>query len=183
MLRLTGKYTLFIAILCVTLISTGCNFFGDSDSARNVETEAQSVPEPTPTNTPKPTFTPEPTATNLPTEIIEPISPISPISPIEPVENPAMSSINATAEALPGSEETVAAAIAHLSEQTGIPPEQITLVSIEAMDWSDTSLGCPQEGYMYAQVITPGYLLLLEAQGQQYKYHTDKATNVVLCQE
>ena len=54
---------------------------------------------------------------------------------------------------------------------------------MEAVEWSDASLGCPQEGFMYAQVITPGYLIILEAQGEQYEYHTDQTTNVVLCQE
>jgi hypothetical protein len=51
------------------------------------------------------------------------------------------------------------------------------------MEWSDASLGCPQEGMMYAQVITPGYLIVLEAQGQTFEYHTDQGTNVVLCQK
>jgi hypothetical protein len=36
---------------------------------------------------------------------------------------------------------------------------------------------------MYAQVITPGYLIILAAEGQQYEYHTDQAANVVLCQQ
>jgi hypothetical protein len=52
---------------------------------------------------------------------------------------------------------------------------------MEEQQWSDTSLGCPQEGFMYAQVITPGYLIVLEAQGQTYEYHTDTQANVVLC--
>ena len=82
---------------------------------------------------------------------------------------------------IPGSEQALAAAITHLADQIGVPPAEIKLVSMEAVDWSDTSLGCPQEGYMYAQVITPGYLIVLEAQGKVYEYHTDQKTNVVLC--
>lgn len=76
----------------------------------------------------------------------------------------------------------VDAAIKDLSERLGIPPEQIRVVSEESVEWSDASLGCPQEGFMYAQVITPGYKYILEAQGQQYEYHTDLRNNVVLCQ-
>ena len=36
---------------------------------------------------------------------------------------------------------------------------------------------------MYAQVITPGYLITLEANGQQYEYHTNETNVVVLCEE
>jgi hypothetical protein len=84
---------------------------------------------------------------------------------------------------IPGSEAALAAAVADLTKQTGLPADQITLVSIEGRDWSDASLGCPQEGMMYAQVITPGYLIILEVQGQQYEYHTDQTTNVILCNQ
>jgi hypothetical protein len=50
------------------------------------------------------------------------------------------------------------------------------------VDWSDTSLGCPEPGMMYAQVITPGFLVMIEAEGQQYEYHTDESRFVVLCE-
>jgi hypothetical protein len=52
---------------------------------------------------------------------------------------------------------------------------------VEAVDWSDTSLGCPEPGMAYAQVITPGYLIVLGAAGQTYEYHTDEHSSVVLC--
>ena len=125
------------------------------------------------------TTEPVPTPTDLPVEIAEPISPISPLSP--PVEESQMSPGIQEVESLPGSEEALAAATADLVEQSGVPAAEIKLVSMEEQQWSDTSLGCPQEGFMYAQVITPGYLIVLEAQGQTYEYHTDTQTNVVLC--
>jgi hypothetical protein len=36
---------------------------------------------------------------------------------------------------------------------------------------------------MYAQVITPGYRVVLEAGGQRYEYHTDTGRFVVLCEK
>jgi hypothetical protein len=87
------------------------------------------------------------------------------------------------AKAAPGSETAVAAAIANLSKQTGLPTDQINIDSVTAMEWPDSSLGCPQEGMMYAQVITPGYLIGLSAQGKTYEYHTDQKTNVILCKK
>jgi hypothetical protein len=123
---------------------------------------------------------PAPTSTGLPSEIVEPLSPVSPTIP---EAAPAMDPAKQAVPPIPGSGAALAAAIADLAKQTSLPADQIILVSIEAMDWSDTSLGCPQEGMMYAQVITPGYLIVLEAQGQQYEYHTDQAANVVWCQK
>ena len=87
-----------------------------------------------------------------------------------------------SAEIIPGSEEPLAAAVEDLSTQTGMPPGQITPASMEAVEWGDSSLGCPQPGFMYAQVITPGFKIVLEADGQQYTYHTDQDSNVVLCE-
>lgn len=60
---------------------------------------------------------------------------------------------------------------------------EITVASAEAVEWSDSSLGCPAPGYAYAQVITPGYQITLESSGEQYTYHTDLNGNFVLCGE
>jgi hypothetical protein len=69
-----------------------------------------------------------------------------------------------------------------LSRKLGLSPEEISLVSVEAVPWPDASLGCPQPGMMYAQVITPGFSIVLEAAGQTYDYHADERSLVVLCQ-
>ncbi len=69
-----------------------------------------------------------------------------------------------------------------LAEKSGIPTGEITVISYEEVNWPDTSLGCPQPGRMYAQVITPGYRVVLEAGGNQYEAHTDRTGGrVVFC--
>ncbi len=187
MLRPTGQFILITTVCCISLVSIlGCSSLEDSDSTdQEVEIKAQTVSTVTPTPTPKPTSTPTPlpTATNLPTELIESISPISPISPVTTTKEIDMSLADGSVEPPPGSEELLAAAVADLSAQTGTSIDQIKLISIEPVEWSDSSLGCPQEGFMYAQVITPGYQIVLEAQGQEYTYHTNQTTNVILCQQ
>ena len=50
--------------------------------------------------------------------------------------------------------------------------QSVQVVSVEAVDWSDSSLGCPQAGMMYAQVITPGYKIVLESGGRTYEFHS-----------
>jgi cation transport ATPase len=41
-----------------------------------------------------------------------------------------------------------------IEEVMGSNVDNIVLVSAQAMQWSDSSLGCPQPGMVYAQVIT-----------------------------
>jgi hypothetical protein len=57
----------------------------------------------------------------------------------------------------------------------GISQEAITVVSAQAMTWNDSSLGCPVAGMMYTQVITPGYQIILKANGVEYDYRTDQS--------
>ncbi|MXZ20074.1 MAG: hypothetical protein F4Y84_05610 [Caldilineaceae bacterium SB0665_bin_25] len=59
-----------------------------------------------------------------------------------------------------------------LVQATGAASDAVTVVSAEEVEWSDTSLGCPQPDTMYAQVITPGYKIVLETGGEFYNYHT-----------
>ena len=58
----------------------------------------------------------------------------------------------------------------------------LKLVSSEGMGWSDASLGCPQEGLFYAQVLTPGYKLVFDLAGTSYAVHTnDDGSHMVIC--
>ena len=60
-----------------------------------------------------------------------------------------------------------------LSERTGLDIGTIKLMDIASKEWSDTSLGNPKPGMMYAQVITPGFIMVLDAGGpEDYVYHT-----------
>jgi hypothetical protein len=44
-----------------------------------------------------------------------------------------------------------------VAEKTGAAPEDITIVSVEMVEFSDSSLGCPNPDMAYLQVITPGH--------------------------
>lgn len=69
------------------------------------------------------------------------------------------------------------------SARTGVPLEQVRVESIEAREWNDSSLGCPAPGMAYAQVITPGHLIVVEAAGRRLEYHSDRASRLVLCDQ
>lgn len=70
---------------------------------------------------------------------------------------------------------------ADLAAELDVDADAIEVTDVEAVQWSDTSLGCPQPGMMYAQVITPGYRMTLEVDGQEYIFHTDGGERAVRC--
>ena len=58
------------------------------------------------------------------------------------------------------------------------------LTSSAGTQWSDASLGCPEEGFAYAQVITPGYKLVFDLAGVSYPVHTNAdGSHMVICRE
>ena len=69
----------------------------------------------------------------------------------------------------------------HLAKQLGISLDQITLSDLKPAVWRDAGLGCPKPGVDYIQIETPGYRIVLEAQGQTYNYHTDQTQRFVPC--
>ncbi len=79
-------------------------------------------------------------------------------------------------------------ALATLAEN-GIEPADVTSIQVEAVDWPDAALGCPQPGQMYASVITPGYRIALEAGSdtgaEGYTVHTSSRLDgpFVLCEQ
>lgn len=52
------------------------------------------------------------------------------------------------------------------------------LVEAEAVLWPDACLGAAEPGEICAQVVTPGYRIIIERGGQRTEYHTDLRGNV-----
>ena len=59
-----------------------------------------------------------------------------------------------------------------LADRLSVPPDGLELVSDEPVQWGDTSLGCPQAGMVYAQVITPGHRITFRQGDDTYEVHT-----------
>jgi len=72
-------------------------------------------------------------------------------------------------------------ATSDLATKLNIDSSTIKVVSVTEHDWGDTSLGCPEKGKMYAQVITPGFIIVLTAGGNKYIYHSG-GKSVITCQ-
>lgn len=62
-----------------------------------------------------------------------------------------------------------------LSLKTGANIENIKTVSVEQVNFSDASLGVREPGVEYAQVVTPGLIILLKTDGKDYEYHASGA--------
>jgi hypothetical protein len=68
----------------------------------------------------------------------------------------------------PSAEDSSPASIAQraVAERLNVSTDELQVVQSEAVDFGSPALGCPQPGMMYAQVITPGYKVIV-AYGQQ----------------
>ena len=96
-----------------------------------------------------------------------------------PMETAPASSPN---EPVAGEIETAARKL--LAGELGADEGELKLDGSESVQWSDASLGCPQEGMMYAQVITPGYKLVFDLAGASHAVHTNsEGTSMVVCGE
>jgi len=98
-----------------------------------------------------------------------------------PTEEPATESASDGIGVPPGGEtmtnggsptQLIERAKAEVADLARSSAASVQVVSVEGVDWSDSSLGCPKAGMMYAQVITPGYKIVLEAAGRTYEFHT-----------
>lgn len=80
--------------------------------------------------------------------------------------------------------DVVSEALADLSERLG---EALVLENLASYSWAetqfgDTSLGCPQEGEAYEQVVTPGYVIVLSYDGTTYDYRAAAdGSQLLLC--
>ena len=115
----------------------------------------------------------------LPEELTPASSEITPALPSQGETTPMTPAIPTPAAA--GLENLVQMAKEDLAQRVSISTNQINLVETTEAEWSDSSLDCPQPGMSYLQVITPGYRILLEANGTQYEYHSNRDTYVIYC--
>ncbi len=123
------------------------------------ETPASSSPASTEKTTPTSTPTPVPTPTNTP--VAESIMPQSNLSP--------------------DMQKVAEQATEILAKSLNVAPEAITILSVQRVQWRNASLGCPKPGMMYAQVITPGYLVKAEIDGQVREVHMNDRGHGVVC--
>jgi hypothetical protein len=61
-----------------------------------------------------------------------------------------------------------------------VTKEELKTSSALEVDWPDTSLGAPEAGHVYAQVVTKGYKITFKRKGTAYEVHTDEKGDQVI---
>lgn len=109
-----------------------------------------------------------------------PVEPVDPGAPLETMPGETAVPDTGAVEATPYPLH-VQAAVEALALQLGTTPDQIELVEVESVEWPDASLGCPEPGMQYAQVVTPGYRIVLRSGEDTFEYHAGETGLGVLC--
>ncbi len=148
------QHVLLLAVLFVVVgAATAC-----------VATEA-------PTAIPLATLAPSPTLSEAPSSTPWPTAPLPTL-----VEMPATTPLP-TLQVF----DPVKAATAALAAELNIPEADLLLVEALPVQWNDASLGCPQPGVDYPEVVTPGYLVTLAVSDQVLSVHTDLIGTAIVC--
>ena len=106
-----------------------------------------------------------PPATQPPTSL-PPTPTATPVIDVPPaaVEPPTTSGFEAIADA----------AVQFAAAELGVDPASIQVLSVDAVEWRNSCLGVDKPGEMCLEVITPGYRVLLEVDGQEVAVHTNQ---------
>ena len=73
----------------------------------------------------------------------------------------------------------VAEAISALSAFLGIDAQSISVAFVGQETWQNGCLGLPEQGEICAQVVTPGYVIILNVDGEEYTYRSDASGSVL----
>ena len=142
---------------------------GSSTSEEPVSAPTRTLIPPSATPTPRPVDT-TPTPTDLPSA-----------SALGSVPTPAVdtSLIPAAAQAM------IDQTMADLVDQTGVNPEDVRLLSLDAFTWPDSSWGClaRENDGVTDTSVTPGYRVVYGVGQRVYVYHTNRRARFFVCDD
>lgn len=78
-------------------------------------------------------------------------------------------------------EAILTAILTDASERTEVEVSALEVTRAQAMSWPDGSLGCPEPGMFYLQVITDGYWVEVVAGEERLDYRADTNGVFRLC--
>lgn len=129
-------------LLLLCLVTASCQIGGDSDDQ-------------------EPTTTPAPPAPSI--ALPSPTPAQSTSTPAAPTVTPARQ------EPLPAAVE---AALAQAASDFGVSRAEVELSNYSEQLWPSTALGCPEPGTSYAQIVVPGYQVVVSIDQTVAIYHT-----------
>ena len=129
-----------------------------------------------------PLVTPEEAApTQQPPSTLPLLSPTMDKNMQTPLVLPTQGDNSQMTPSVPGLQGLIEKAKEDLAKRLSITLVDIIVAEAAGVIWPDSSLGCPQKGMAYAEVLTPGYLILLEYANIKYEYHAGKGPDVIFC--
>lgn len=75
-----------------------------------------------------------------------------------------------------------AAVAANAAGQAGVDPSAVELVDARAVEWPDSSLGCPKPGMQYTQALVSGWQIVVQAADRTYDYRVLAADRFKICE-
>jgi hypothetical protein len=90
-------------------------------------------------------------------------------------------STTTTETSMPIDSDLAESAVADLAARLGVSEGDVEVLRVESVAWPDASLGCPEEGQMYAQVIVEGHRIILGHDERVYIYHSGEGQPSFLC--
>lgn len=175
-----------VLVVAASCASDSGESTGDQDEV--LSTSDDDTAEPTPAATPEPTETPPPTAEPAPVEpeateappptneatpeSTEPADSDEPTPPTDSTGGDEQEAAIGSGEIDPGLKPFVDDAVGQLAETLAISKAQITVQSARLAQWGDSSLGCPEKGMEYLQVVMDGSAIELVVDGKSYWFHS-----------
>lgn len=68
-------------------------------------------------------------------------------------------------------EELIARVLQDAAGRSGLPGDQLEVLTFESVTWSNGSLGCSQPGTFYMQALVPGHRVRIRAGAAVLDYH------------
>ena len=73
--------------------------------------------------------------------------------------------------------------VAEAARLAGVPIDQVTVTSAEAVTFPDGGLGCPVPGMSYIQVQVEGFMVVVDAAGTSYDFRGTSPDKFRLCEK
>ena len=73
------------------------------------------------------------------------------------------------------------AVVTDAAKRFNVAESAVVLARAEQLTWSDGSLGCPEAGHMYTQMLVAGFRVVAKTSAGELTYHTDSRGSVVSC--
>ena len=159
-----GRFRVLTAATLLALATAACTGGGSGGGA----TPAGAVASPSGSGAPSTDVTPVPDVTAKPGISRAPGLPGSPVPG------------DGDGEGVPPA--VVQAAVDDAAARADVDASAVTVVSAESVTWANGALGCPQRGFMYTDVVTPGYRVVVEAGGTRYDYRATTRGDARWCE-